>query len=150
VTKFTLDSNILVYAVDRSARERHESAVEMLARASRRDFVLIPQALAEFFSAATRKRLAPRDLATAQLQDWLDAFPVAAGPTARSVLTAAKATPHFQFFDALLLATAGAAGCSALISEDMHPGAVLGGVRVVAAFDPAGGIAPEARALLGL
>lgn len=123
--------------------------MDILARAALRDCVLLPQTLAEFFSAVTRKRLASRDLATAQLQDWLGAYPTVAGPTGQCVLDAAKAPPHFQFYDALLLVTAAAAGCSAIISEDMHPGATLNGVRVVAAFDPAGKIGADARALLG-
>jgi predicted nucleic acid-binding protein len=46
----------------------------------------------------------------------------------------------FQFHDAVLLATAETAGCTAVISEDMHPGARLGRIQVVPAFDAAGGI----------
>jgi predicted nucleic acid-binding protein len=149
VTRFTLDSNVLVYAIDRNDQDRFESALKILALAARRDCMLIPQTLAEFFSVVTRKRLATRELATAQLQDWLDAYPVASGPTARCVLDAARAPLDFRFYDALLLATAAAAGCTAIISEDMRPGALLNGARVVAAFDAAGGIGAEALALLG-
>jgi predicted nucleic acid-binding protein len=55
---------------------------------------------------------------------------------------------RFSFWDALLLASAGEAGCEAVISEDMRPGAMFGGVRIIPAFDKAGGISPEADALL--
>jgi predicted nucleic acid-binding protein len=61
---------------------------------------------------------------------------------------AAHMAGRFSFWDALLLATAEAGGCEAIISEDMHPGAMLGRVRVVPAFDGAGNISPEADALL--
>ena len=149
MTRFPLDSNVLVYAVDRNDRRRSDSALQILARAARRDCVLIPQTLAEFFSVVTRKRVTSRALALAQLRDWSEAYPQADGPTAACVIAAAQAPPSFQFYDALLLATPGAAGCEAIISEDMHPGARLGGVRVVAAFAAAAGIGAEAEALLG-
>jgi predicted nucleic acid-binding protein len=46
----------------------------------------------------------------------------------------------------MVLATAGATGCVALISEDMTHGATLGGVQVVRAFD-GDAVSPEALAL---
>ena len=66
---------------------------------------------------------------------------------ARRAATAAT-SGRFQFYDALLLATADAGGCTSVISEDMADGAKLGSVEVVAAFDAAGNIAPGAHALL--
>lgn len=55
--RFSLDTNILVYAVDRDSSERHELARELIGRAAQRDCVLTVQALAEFFHATTRKNL---------------------------------------------------------------------------------------------
>jgi predicted nucleic acid-binding protein len=57
--RFSLDTNILVYAADLAAGERHERALEILDRAVRRDCVLTLQALAEFFHVTTRKQLRP-------------------------------------------------------------------------------------------
>lgn len=148
---FSLDSNVLFYAADPRDQARHRSALDIMTRASVRECVLVPQAFAEFFNAATRKGVMPRAQAATQIEDWMDLFAVASGPTATAVLAAAHASAagRFQFFDALLLATAGAAGCEAVISEDMANGAAFAGVRVVAAFDSAGGIGAEAIALLG-
>ena len=53
-------------------------------------------------------------------------------------------------YDALLLPTAGAAGCAAVISEGMAADATLAGVRVVPAFTAAGAIAQAAQAVLGV
>jgi len=55
---------------------------------------------------------------------------------------------RFQFYDALLLATARPAGCGVVISEEMADGAELDGLRVVGAFAPDGHISPGAEALL--
>ena len=124
--------------------------MRMLARAPYLDCVLTPQSLAEFFQAVTRKAIVPRAETTGQLRRWLDVFQIVPGPPPAGLLAAAAAsTGRFQFYDALLLATAGAGGCTAVISEDMGDGAELDGVRVVAAFDAAGGIGPGALTLLG-
>ena len=74
--RFSLDTNILVYAVDRDAGERHERSRDLLGRAARRDCVLTVQALAEFFHAMTRKNLLEPGRASAFVRDWLDVFHV--------------------------------------------------------------------------
>ena len=53
----------------------------------------------------------------------------------------------FSFWDALLLATVADAGCTAILSENMHDGANLGGVTVI---DPFAGqsLPADARRLL--
>ena len=73
--RFSLDTNILVYAIDRDADERHQRAKEIIGRAARRDCVLTVQALAEFFHATTRKKLLTPSHASAFVHDWLEVFP---------------------------------------------------------------------------
>jgi len=148
--RFSLDSNILVYAADNRDPTRQSSALEIISRAALLDCILTPQALSEFFHAVSRKGIMPRMEAAEQVRDWITAFAVSAGPTAAAVLTAVRecAAGHFQFYDALLLATARDAGCTAVISEDMADGAALDGIRVVTAFGPRGVISAAAMALL--
>lgn len=148
--RFTLDSNILVYAADGRDSTRQETALLIMSRALRYDCVLVPQALSEFFYAVTRKSIMPRSVAADQVRDWLRLFPITAGASADSLRSAVDpaVTGRFQFYDALLLATARAAGCNIVISEDMADGAELDGVRVVAAFAQDGRISPAAEALL--
>jgi predicted nucleic acid-binding protein len=57
MTRFSLDANVLVYAADRTAGERHERTLHILDRAVRRDCVLTLQALAEFFHVTTRAQM---------------------------------------------------------------------------------------------
>lgn len=80
----------------------------------------------------------------------MTAFPVSSGADKDAIARALDAglAGRFQFYDALLLATARGAGCAAVISEDMRDGAELDGVRVVAAFGRQGGIGPGALTLL--
>ena len=144
----TFDSNILVYAAQ-AGDPRQEAALEMLRLAAGGRCLLTLQALGEFFFAATRKMLATRPEAAAQVRRWLAIFPSPATASATAVVAAmdAVAEGRFAYWDALLLATAAEAGCRAAISEDMGDGATLGSIRVVPAF--AGHqVNPAARALL--
>ena len=74
--RFSLDTGILIQAVDRDAGERHDHARELVGRAAKRDCVLTVQALSGFFEAATGgNRLSPGH-AQAFVNDWLHLFDV--------------------------------------------------------------------------
>lgn len=150
--RFSIDSNVLVYAANRSDPARHSTSRAIVMRAARLNCVLTLQSLAEFFRAITRKQIVPCADAAAQVERWLKLFPHLATASASALASAmaASAAGRFAFFDALLLATAGDAGCTAVLSEDMADGSTLGGVRIVKPFDRAGQMLPPARALLGL
>ena len=135
--RFSIDTNILVYAVDRDAGERHVTSKDLLTRAATVDCVLTVQALAEFFHATTRKSVLAPAHAAAFVRDWLDVFDVVAADAA--ALTAAMdavAEHRLAFWDAMLWATARQSGCAALLSEDMHDGRRLGGVDLINPFAP--------------
>ena len=133
--RFSLDTNILVYAVDRDGGERHEQAKRLIALAGRRDCVLTLQALAEFFHATTRKALLEPARAGTFVRDWLEVFDVAAAdPAALADAMDARVQHQLSFWDAMLWATARQAGCSAILSEDMHDGRRLGGVEIIDPF----------------
>ena len=130
--RFSLDANILVYAVDRDPGERHVRSGELMARAARRDCVLTVQALAEFFHATTHKQRFEPSLAGAFVRDWLDVFDViSADETALIDAIDAVHEHGLSFWDAMIWATARQAGCSAVLSEDMQDGRRLGGVEFV-------------------
>lgn len=142
--RFSLDTNILVYAVDRDAGERHERAKELMGRAARRDCVLTIQALAEFFRATTRTNLLAPSRAGAFVRDWLDVFPVTAANEAALVDAMDAVGEHrLAFWDAMLWAAARQAGCAAILSEDLQHGRRFRGVEFVNPFaaDAAGRLA---------
>ena len=148
MARLTLDANVLIYAADHLDR-RCPAAREIIRRAALTDCVLTVQAIGEFFAVVTRKRIIARLDAMTLFEEWsaLSGEPVA--HKAENLMTAMDGTllNRFQFRDAMLLATANAAGCTALISEGMAHGASLGGVQVVRAFD-GDAVSPEAAALL--
>ena len=135
--RFSLVTNILVYAVDRDGGERHRLCMELVGRAARRDCVLAVQALAEFFHATTRKNLLGASEAGRFVRDWLEVFEVASADSGALAEAMAAVDEHrFSFRDAMLWATARQAGCSVLVSEDMQHGRRLGGVEFVNPFAP--------------
>src|SRR5690348_18172329 len=89
--RFTLDSNVLIYAADGSEAARHECALEIISRAALHDCILRPQALAELFDDVSRKGIMPRSEAAEQVCDWITMFTVVAGASAAAVVTAAEA-----------------------------------------------------------
>ena len=134
-SRFSLDTNIRVYAVDRDAGERHERAKELVGQAASRDCVLTVQALAEFFHVTTRKGLLEPSLASAFVRDWLDVFHVASADDNALVEAMGAVEDHrLSFWDAMLWATARQVGCSAILSEDMQDGRRLSGVEIINPF----------------
>lgn len=129
--RFTLDTNILVYAIDSAEGDKHRRAREIVERAARADCVLTLQALGEFYVTSQRRRLLPAADAAAQIGDWVELFATAAS-VELTVVTAAReaAAKRFGYWDAMMLATADSHGCTTLLSEDMVDGVALGGVTV--------------------
>ena len=144
---FSLDANVLVYAVDVDSGERHERALQLLARARARSCILAVQCLGEFYVVATRKKGVRPSAAIAVIRDWMAIFPIV-GNDADTVTLALRAVEagRFSYWDALLLGTLARAGCMTLLSEDMADGSSLAGVTVRNPF--AGDFVPEAVARL--
>ena len=134
--RFTLDTNILVYALDSSAGERHRIALDVSRRARGRDCVLTLQSLAELFRTLTgaKMRLTPAT-AAGIVQQWRDVLPIAAADeTCLIDAMDAVASHGWSFWDAMIWATAKRNGCRLLLSEDGQAGRTLGGVTIVNPF----------------
>ena len=133
--RVSLDTNILVYAVDSDAGDKHRAATLLVRRAAGADCVLSLQSLAEFFHAVTRKRLMSLEDAARTVDEWREVFPVRAA-SEQNLAEAMKAHRRhgFPFWDAMLWATAREAGCRILLSEDFQDGRVVGGLRFVDPF----------------
>jgi predicted nucleic acid-binding protein len=148
--RFTLDSNLLVYSVARDEGARHKAALTIVDRAVDADCWLTLQSLSEFYSVSRRKNV-PREIAAAQVENWLTVFPsaaVSAGAIRRAL--ADHLGGRASYWDGLLVATASEAGCTLVLSEDMWDGAVLGGVRIHKPFTADGAISGLTRELLDL
>ena len=147
--RFSLDTNILVYALDAAAGAKHLLAAQIVDRAVDRDCLMTLQALSEFYAAVSRKGLVPKAEAAAQVEDWLLLFAtLAPTPSAVRAALALGAAGRAAYWDALLAATAAEGGCTILLSEDMADGARLGAVTILNPFD-GDRLAPGAAQLLG-
>jgi predicted nucleic acid-binding protein len=130
--RITLDTNLLVYAVDTSARDKHVKARKLVELALKADCVLTLQALGEFYFAVTRKGKLPAAEAKAQVEAWQDLFPVVvAKPSTLNRAITATVSRRIGFWDALLWATSRDAGVTLLLSEDFSDESVLDGVRII-------------------
>lgn len=136
--RLTLDSNLLIYAIDLDAGPRHRQAFEIVERALLADCVLALQCLAEFFYVTTRKEKLTVLEAASFVADWRGAVPLC-GATAQALDDAIEAHRRHRlaFWDAMLWATVQQAGCSLLLTENFQDGRRLGAVTFVDPFAPA-------------
>jgi predicted nucleic acid-binding protein len=128
-----LDSNVLVYAHDSSAGDKHDRAVQLLDQLAGDDAgALSVQVLQEFFVTVTGKvpnRLSGR--AAAAIVADLIVMPTHA-PTGADVLYAIDihARLEVSFWDAMVIRSACELGCDVLWSEDLASGRSYEGVEV--------------------
>ena len=134
--RITFDTNILVYAADVEAGEKHATAIGLTDRAMAADCILVLQSLAEFFHVITRKgKRTPSD-AKGFVDDWRAVFPVfAADEECLAEAMAAVSEHALPFWDAMIWAAARRAGCRLFLTEDFQDGRALGGVTFVNPFE---------------
>ena len=129
------DTNVLVYADDTSAPEKQNRAIALLAEHLRRGTAVVSlQVLQEYFVAATRKLGVAPEVAQRKVEILARARVVRFEPGDVIAAIELHRLAGISFWDALIVHAARSAGVRALYSEDLQPGAVLGGVRVVNPF----------------
>ncbi|HEY6390537.1 MAG TPA: PIN domain-containing protein [Bryobacteraceae bacterium] len=126
-----VDTNVLVYAFDRTAGKKREIAVALLARLwSDRIGCLSLQVLQEFYVTATKKlKMGPAE-ALAQIDrfgKWTVHRPEISDVLVAIHLHREKKIP---FWDAMILRSAMSSGCDLLWSEDLSDGQRWDGVTV--------------------
>ncbi len=133
-----VDTNVLLYAYDVSAGERHVRARELVGRLGReRMGVLSVQVLQEFYVNATRKIAEPLSPASARervlaLARWRLYTPSAADVIAASEI--AEQT-RLSFWDAMIVRSATQMNCSVLWTEDLNDGQRVSGVELRNPFE---------------
>jgi predicted nucleic acid-binding protein len=130
----SIDTNILVYAADPEAGERHHRAMGVLIGGMRANTVLTQQVLGEFYNVLNKSGLdLANGLATAERlqrrmrlertvpEDLLDAFHLAQAS-------------RMQFWDAVIVTVCRRARVDILLTEDVQDGRVYGSLRIVNPF----------------
>lgn len=132
--KYFVDTDILIYAHDRSAGTKHDRARQLIERLwTSGEGVLSTQVLQELCINLRRKvaRPLPVDEIRQLIQDYLSWEIIANTP--ESVLHALDIEVRYKisFWDALVLEAAESSGASVLYSEDLAAGQHYGAIQVV-------------------
>ena len=126
-----LDTNVLVYAIDRFDGAKHKIAQELLVRRAD-DLVVSAQVLSELYAVITRKfrdSITPEQAAS--FVDRVSGLPVIAidADLVRDAIAMSR-DAQLSYWDGLILAAARLAACDVLLTEDLQSGATIAGVRI--------------------
>jgi predicted nucleic acid-binding protein len=132
-----VDTNVLVYARDRTDEEKHRRAMAWVAalwqeRAGRLSW----QVVQEYYVTVTRKLDPPRDRSDARedvtsLVTWR---PIPIGLPTIDVAWGIEDRFGLSWWDALIVAAAQIGECAYLLSEDLQEGQDFEGVTVISPF----------------
>lgn len=131
-----IDSNILIYAAtDQDLRKKRIAAVVLENAMENSTGVISLQVLREFANVLYRKSDFPHETIRKMVDSFYRAFVCA--EESKAILECGmeiKSKHGLQLYDALVVATAKAAGCDTVYSEDMGDGVSYEGVKVVDPF----------------
>lgn len=132
-----VDTNVLVYAIDAAMGDRHVAARRWMESlwATQRGRVSV-QVMQEFYVTVTRK-LRPglsRDLAQREARAFLPWSPIEISTSILEQAWFLESRFQLSFWDALIVSSARAAGCSYLLTEDLQDGQDLDGLLVLDPF----------------
>lgn len=126
-----IDTNVLIYAHDGGSGAKHKQAVELLTRLFETEAGAVStQVLSEFYSAATRKLAMQSAVAEEVVRD-LGGWTIYR-PRHADLLQAAQLQRRHKiaWWDALIVQSAIALGCTVLWTEDLADGRHYGAVTV--------------------
>jgi len=132
-----VDTNILIYAEDRDAGEKHPVARDLITDLwNSRDGVLSIQVLQEFFVNVTRKLVKPLSASKARaiVEEYLTWRVLEITGTMLLAAMDLQAKAQLSFWDSLIVQAALDAGCDRLYTEDLNSGQRFGSLLVVNPF----------------
>ena len=132
-----VDTNVLIYAYDTDAGEKHYRAREMLKELWEADGGIIStQVLQEFYVNVTMK--IPTPITPARARGILSTYGVwqVEQSDLETILFASELQERHRlsFWDAMIIAAASKGGAETLLTEDLNHGQVMEGVRVCNPF----------------
>jgi predicted nucleic acid-binding protein len=130
--KTFIDTNLLIYAHDADAKEKHQIAKAVLKDLwSERTGVLSTQVLQEFYVNVTRKIRSPLPKDLARLV--VSTYAVWCMETTVAEISAAfriEDESGVGFWDALIVSAAAKSGATRILSEDLNAGQRIAGIWV--------------------
>jgi predicted nucleic acid-binding protein len=130
--KTFVDTNVLIYAHDGDAKEKHKIAKEVLRELwSERTGALSVQVLQEFYVNITKKIASPLSKDEARLVvNTYSTWCAETTPVEISSAFRIEDESRIGFWDALIIAAAVKSGATRILSEDLNAQQVLAGVRI--------------------
>jgi predicted nucleic acid-binding protein len=135
MNKVFLDANILVYAQDDREPEKQKIARALLGDTEKTgEMVISTQVLQEFYNICTTKLKMNKLQAKNILYSFKEMeivqldFDIIQQGIDISILS------QISFWDGLIIAAAASANCGELLTEDLNPGQIIRGVKVVNPF----------------
>jgi len=128
-----VDTNVLIYAYDRDAGDKHEIAKALLGRLwNDRNGSLSTQVLQEFYVTATRKLADPlsREVAREAVRAYARWQVQRVGVVEIIEASQLEEQHHLSFWDALIVVSAQRAGARRLCTEDLQAGRDFNGLVV--------------------
>lgn len=135
MSKRFIDTSVLAYAFDHHDQARRRTATRLLRElAGSRSGVISTQVMQELYSVLTRKlelepTTARRAVAAAANYEVVTLSP---GMVLEAIDCAAL--EHLSIWDSLVIVAAASARCEEVLTEDLNPGQIIRGVRVVNPF----------------
>ena len=131
-----IDTNILIYADSTDEPVRQKVALAVLKELFENTCgVLSTQVLKEYCNVAIKKLKLPPEHIREQLDLYEQFEVVQVTPALIRMGLDLYQTRKLAFYDALIVASAQAAGCAVLFSEDMNAGQAMAGLRIANPFD---------------
>jgi len=130
--KTFIDTNVLIYAHDVDATEKHRIAKTVLQTLwTERTGVLSTQVLQEFYVNVTRKIQSPlsKNLARLVVSSYV-IWCVDTTPAEISMAFRVEDESRIGFWDALIVSAAAKSGATRILSEDLNAGQRIAGVLV--------------------
>lgn len=130
-TRSFIDTNVLVYAEASDEPQKQRAALALLKSLYDENLgVLSTQVLQEYCNVALKKLKLPAQYVRAQLDLYEQFEIVQVTPHIIRAGLDLHQTRSMAFFDAIVLASAHAAGCNVIWTEDMNTGEIVNGVCI--------------------
>jgi predicted nucleic acid-binding protein len=135
MAKVFLDTNVIVYSMDKDAGRKFERAREVMRSLGEEDVGVISTQVIQEAYVTTTGKLGMDPLVVKGDLRLLDMFEVVM-PTPELVFKAIDCAilNTLSFWDALIIAAAASANCEEVWTEDMNDGQTIFGVRLVHPF----------------
>lgn len=134
--KTFVDTNIFIYARDKSDRRKQEIAHTLIVELweSRSLFISV-QVVTEFCAVLSKKLKVSDDVIKAEVDSLLALQPIAIDASVIKNGLELKKQYNLSYWDAWIIAAAKILGCETVVSEDLSSGASYHGVLVINPFD---------------